>query len=83
MVVNADVIARKHPRECRALERFRIHHDRRIVGPMNASKHRVELVIAVDKDGFHGRSKMGLSERLAVAKYDMAKRQGMKARMKG
>jgi hypothetical protein len=50
---------------------------------MNASKHRVELVVAVDKNGFHGQSEMGLSERLAGAKYDMAKRQGMNGTNEG
>ena len=70
MVVEADVVAVEHPRQCRALERFGVDHDRRIVGPMHAGKHRVELVVAVDEDRFHG----ACSERLAVAEYDMAKR---------
>jgi hypothetical protein len=77
VVVDADVIACEHLRQRAALERLRVHHDRRIVRPMDPRKHRIELVVAIDKDGLRTVF-MGLSEGVAVAKYDMAKRQGMK-----
>ena len=54
MVIDANVIARQHARQCGSLERLRVHDDRWIVRPQHASKHRVELVVAVDEDGFHG-----------------------------
>src|SRR5262245_31875575 len=72
MVVDADVIAGEHTRQLGALERRRIHHDWGIVGPVDAGKHRVKLIVAVDEDRFHVPFR-----RLAFGNYDMAKRNGM------
>src|SRR5262249_27998188 len=79
VVIDTDVIACEHLRQRAAFESLSVHHDRRIVRPMDPRKHGVELVIAIDKDGSHERSEIGLSGRLAGVKYDMAKRHGMKS----
>jgi len=53
MVIDADVVAVEDMRQCGTLERFRVHHDRRIIPPVDAGKDRVKLVVAVDEDRFH------------------------------
>ena len=52
------LVAGQEPRQLARLERLGIDRDRRVVGPMHAQKNRLELLIAVDEDGFHGVSSL-------------------------
>ena len=65
MVVDADLVAVDQARQLGGRHRLGIDHDRRVVGPVDPGEDRVELVVAVDEDRFHGRRFPG--------RYDMAK----------
>ena len=59
MVVDADIVSRQQLRQLATREWLGMDHDRRIVGPMHGGKNRLEVLVAVDEDGFHGVSNPG------------------------
>ena len=66
MVVEADLVAVDQARQGGGVDRLGIDHDRRVVGPVDPGEDRVELVVAVDEDRFHGCP-------YPPGRYDMAK----------
>jgi hypothetical protein len=53
MVVDAYVIALEHARQFGPLIGLSVDVDRRVVGTQNALPDRRELIVAVEKKGFH------------------------------
>src|SRR5207244_11305059 len=56
MIVETDVVPGEQLRQVGGLKRIGIDCDRRIIGPLHASKYRRQLIVAVDEDRFHGRA---------------------------
>ena len=55
VVVEADLVAVDQAGQGGGRDRRGIDHDLWVVGPVDPGKDLVELVVAVDEDGLHGR----------------------------
>jgi hypothetical protein len=56
MVIDAEIVAVKEPRQIVGSERMVVDRDGGIVGAMHPAEYLLELRIAVDEKGFHGHS---------------------------